>query len=639
VRWWRAGGRIPRRGIAGAGEDERARVISRRPDILCISSIDWDFIWQGHQEIMSRLAADGHRVLFIENTGVRSPRLRDLPRLRQRMRNWWKGTKGFRTERANLVVFSPIVLPLPYSRVARWVNRWLLQRGIQRWMRATGFNRPIVWTFLPTPLTRDIINEVDPAITIYYCIDDLASSSHEARKITTSEQRLFRDADLVFVTSQKLKERAQQYSDRVHLFPFGVSLATFEKVRRESPQPPADIASLPRPIVGYVGGLHQWLDQPLIADLARRMSDVTFVLVGPAQVDVASLAEHANIHLLGKREHHELPRYIAAFDVGLVPYRLTEYTANVYPTKLNEYLAMGIPVVATDLAEIRRFNVEHGNLVHVAADAAAFERAIRTALSESSADAIPKRIAAAHENSWERRVEQMMTLVESALDKSESGASRWEERLRRLYRTASRRGLQLAAGAVILYLLLFQTTLLWWLAEPLKIDQPPQAVDAVVVFAGGVGESGRAGGGFQERVREAVDLYHAGYARHLIFSSGFVSAFKEAEVMRAVALDNGVPSEALLLEEEAVNTYENVVRTAAILERNGWQRILLVSSPYHMRRALLTWKRNAPGVTVIASPPPESQFYAHTRGATLEQIRGILQEYVAILDYWRKGWI
>ena len=85
--------------------------MARRPDILCISSIDWDFIWQGHQEIMSRLAGDGHRVLFIENTGVRSPRLSDLPRLRQRLRNWRRGTKGFRQERPNLFVHSPMVLP------------------------------------------------------------------------------------------------------------------------------------------------------------------------------------------------------------------------------------------------------------------------------------------------------------------------------------------------------------------------------------------------------------------------------------------------------------------------------------------------------------------------------------------------
>ena len=73
-------------------------------NILCISSIDWGFVWQGHQEIMSTLAANGNKVLFIENTGVRSPRLSDLPRLRQRFTNWRKGTKGFRQERENLIV-------------------------------------------------------------------------------------------------------------------------------------------------------------------------------------------------------------------------------------------------------------------------------------------------------------------------------------------------------------------------------------------------------------------------------------------------------------------------------------------------------------------------------------------------------
>ena len=80
-----------------------------RPDVLCISSIDWDFIWQGHQEIMTALAAQGHRVVFLENTGVRAPRVGDLPRVRQRIRNWWHSTKGFREERPNLFVYSPVL--------------------------------------------------------------------------------------------------------------------------------------------------------------------------------------------------------------------------------------------------------------------------------------------------------------------------------------------------------------------------------------------------------------------------------------------------------------------------------------------------------------------------------------------------
>src|SRR5215471_14439980 len=108
---------------------------THRPDVLCVSSIDWDFIWQGHQEIMSTLAARGHRVLFVENTGVRPPRVRDLPRVRRRLANWWRSTNGFRQINDNLFVFSPLIIPLPYSRLARWINRTLLLRSLGRWMR------------------------------------------------------------------------------------------------------------------------------------------------------------------------------------------------------------------------------------------------------------------------------------------------------------------------------------------------------------------------------------------------------------------------------------------------------------------------------------------------------------------------
>src|SRR5580704_1448480 len=173
-------------------------MMPRRPDVVCVSSIDWDFIWQGHQEIMSTLAAEGHRVLFIENTGVRAPSAKDLPRVRQRLWNWWRSTKGFRQVRENLFVYSPLIVPLPYSKLARWLNRTLLMRSLGRWMRITGFSRPIAWTFLPTPLARDLMQRLDSELTIYYCIDDLASSSPEAKRITASENQLFREADLVF---------------------------------------------------------------------------------------------------------------------------------------------------------------------------------------------------------------------------------------------------------------------------------------------------------------------------------------------------------------------------------------------------------------------------------------------------------
>ena len=609
------------------------------PDILCISSIDWDFIWQGHQEIMSTLAAEGHRVLFLENTGVRAPKVRDLPRVRQRIRNWWRGTKGFREERPNLFVYSPLVFPFPYSRIARWVNRFLLMRSLRRWMRATGFYRPIVWTFLPTPLALDLLRELDPRLTIYYCIDDLASSSLAARRIVPSEQRLFKEADLVFVTSEALRKRAAQFSSRVHLFPFGVSFERFDQVRAGNEPAPADLARLGHPIVGYVGGLHQWVDQQLIAATASRLPEASFALVGPPQTDVSALESCANVTLFGQRPHAELPAYVKHFDVGIVPYRLTDYTENVYPTKLNEYLVMGIPVVATDLPEIRRFNADHGNIVSIAAGADAFASAVRAAFRKTPESEIARRVEIAHTNSWQSRIAAMKRLIDEASDQRAASGQRWDEKLRRVYRRTRTRIAQVVLGLTALYLLVFNTNLLWTVASPLVRSVPPAAADAIVVFAGGVGESGKAGGGAQERIAQAVALYKGGYAPVLILSSGYVYSFQEAEVMRALAVDQGVPASAILLEKQATNTYQNVKFVDDILREHKWRRVLLVSSPYHMRRALLVWHKQAPEVEVLPTPAPHSQFYEHVRGATLEQVRGILQEYVAIVAYWRRGWV
>src|SRR5207249_2463621 len=112
---------------------------------------------------------------------------------------------------------------------------------------------------------------LDPAVSVYYCIDDFASSSKAAGRITQSEQRLFAEMDLVFVTSEKLRERAARFSNRVHLFPFGVSFKKFEEIRTAPAQIPSDLADLTHPIVGYVGGIHQWMDLDLIGGIARSM--------------------------------------------------------------------------------------------------------------------------------------------------------------------------------------------------------------------------------------------------------------------------------------------------------------------------------------------------------------------------------
>ena len=383
--------------------------------IVCMSSIDWEFNWQGHQQIMSALAERGNHVLFMENTGVRAPTLTDLPRLVARVRNRWRSPGPLRRERDRLHVHSPLALPFPYARVARAVNRTLVLHHVRRWMRVTSVRAPVLWTFLSTPLVLDLIEAIRPALSVYYCADDLPETSAGARKILPSETRLFREADLVFVTAERLRARAAASRSQVDVFPFGVDLEPFERARDGNGPLPADIASLPHPIVGFVGEVKRWIDEALLIEVAARMPHASFVLVGPIGTDASRLARRPNVHLLGPRPHAEVPHYLKAFDVAIIPYRLANVTAAIYPAKLNEYLAMGLPVVSTPIAELVRFDASHRHVISLAGNPGAFASAIRAALSSRASEAAARRVAVARGNAWDPRIDRMVALVEKAL--------------------------------------------------------------------------------------------------------------------------------------------------------------------------------------------------------------------------------
>ncbi len=617
-------------------------------NIICISSIDWDFIWQGHQEIMSTLARNGNRIIFVENTGVRSPGLKDIPRLKKRIKNYFKGVKGIRKEQDNLYVFSPLVLPFPYSWIARKINRYLLVSVLARWMKIIDFADPIIWTFLPTGLALDIIDNINKKLTVYYCIDNFSVSSASAKKIRASERKLLTKADLVFVTSQALYDYCSKFSKNVDIFPFGVNIEGFEKIRIAKTEMPGELKGINKPIVGYVGGIHKWIDQQLVKSIALELPDLAFVFVGPLQTDVSFLSDIKNIYFLGNKRHQELPNLIKYFSVTMIPYVVSDYTKNVYHTKLNEYLSMGKPVVSTGLPEIINFNRKYQDMVYIAGPAAGFIEQVKNAMDQDSDELRQRRIAAADDNSWQNRIEEMSGIIEKGIDRKKSDReARWREVFSVFYRTARRKFIRLSLTLGIAYIFIFHTPLIWFLAEPLKIVQEPQNADAIVVFAGGVGESGRAGQGYEERVQRAIELYKQGYAKNIIFSSGYTYIFKEPLVMKALAVSLGLPQEAIILEDEAVNTYKNVEFVSRILRRKEWNKILLVSSPYHMRRAFLVFKKIAGDIKVNYTPTQRSIFYAYDntdtsfkwKGVNLQQLKGILHEYLGILYYWWRGWV
>lgn len=619
----------------------------KNQDIICISSIDWDFIWQGHQEIMSTLAANGNRVIFIENTGVRSPGIRDISRLKSRLKNYFKGVKGIRKESDNLYIYSPLVMPFPYLWIARKINRFLILSVLKKWMKILDFSDPIIWTFLPTGVTLDIIDNVDNCLVVYYCIDNFSASSVSAKKIRATEKRLLKRADLVFVTSKALYDYCTEVSKNVSIFPFGVSLDNFEKVRRAATKIPEDLKDINKPIIGYVGGIHKWIDFTLIKKVALSCPEMSFVFVGPLQTDISILNGIKNIYFLGNKNHKDLPLYVKYFSVSIIPYLINDYTRNVYPTKLNEYLSMGKPVVSTNLPEILMFNQRYDNQVYIAKTADEFKDYLIKAVNYNSDTAGLARIKIAQENSWAKRIELMSEAIKIEIDKKRGALDqRWKETFISLFRKARNKTIEISLIALFIYAVIFYTPLMWLIAEPLKIAQDPVKADCIVVFAGGVGESGKPGQGYEERVQRAADLYRQGFSKHIIFSSGYTYLFKEPYIMKALAVSLGVPEGAIILEDKAKNTYENVLFSKELLLKNNWKRVLLVSSPYHMRRASLVFDKVAKEIKVIYVPVDQSLFYLREHSAelfmkqvNLQQMKSILHEYLGIVYYRFKGLI
>lgn len=611
-------------------------------NFVIISSIDWSRNWQIHQHLATSLVEVGHRVLFIENTGVRTPRATasDFNRVRQRLRNWFKSTGGFSDVRDNITVLSPLLLPFPYFWPVIQLNRWLLSRSIGKWIRANRFHDPLVISFLPTPLVQGVINSLDPLAVVYYCANDMAGGSTGAKKLQRHEDSFFAKADAVFCISHTLQDRAQRFNHKVFLIPGGADVAKFEAVRH-SQQCPAELRNISSPRVGYVGTVGTVFDQDMVCAAARAMPSVNFVLVGPESADTTALRALPNIHLLGPWPHDQIPSFLGSVDVTIIPYIRNTFTDSVYSCKLNEYLAVGKPVVTTHLHEMRLYAENHPGVIEVVSDTNEFIAAIQFALKgEKDPDAPERRVAAARQNSWEQRFQDINGAIEEVIALKQSHQARWQDRLKRALQSGRTRAWNALVALAVGYGLLFYTPLLGWAGHQLIVQQTPsQVAEAIVVFSGD-GEAGYVNASYQKRAMDALKLYQAGYGRTIVLSSGKRFALSETEVIRALLVNGGVPGSAIVSTHGVpTSTFENVTLVADTLRQMQIKHVMFVTAPYHTRRAAMVWAKQAPDIDVTVVKASDDVSADLTLPLPLRTARVVMFEYGAILYYKLKGWL
>jgi glycosyltransferase involved in cell wall biosynthesis len=291
-------------------------------------------------------------------------------------------------------------------RAANRVNASLLAVRLKGVCSRLGIERPMLWTFMPD--VGGMIGRLGERLVVYHCVDEYAAFSGVPREaIARMERELVRRADLVFVSSAMLLDERKTINPDTYLVRHGVDVDHFAKALDPATPVPAELAALPGPVIGFFGLIADWVDVHMIEALAARRPEWTFVLLGDVVTDVAALRGLRNVHLLGRKPYAVLPSYCRGFDVGIVPFRTNELTLHANPLKLREYLAAGLPVVATPIPEVARY----ASLVHLAEEPAGFAAEIEDALDENDPESRFRRVDAMRAESWTRRVDELDGLI------------------------------------------------------------------------------------------------------------------------------------------------------------------------------------------------------------------------------------
>jgi glycosyltransferase involved in cell wall biosynthesis len=357
--------------------------------IIVHSHLRWDFVWQRPQQILSRLAVN-HPVLFVED-----PIDGDGPRL-----DISKTPQG-------VVRIVPVIrhcgelstdeqcaTTLPLLRAALHGHPLLQGR----------FASAVQWFYSPMTAPA-FLNQFGTIGVVYDCMDELANFRFAPTDIVEREDLLLSRADVVFTGGYNLHRAKSARHSNVHFYGCGVDVDHFAKARAPETTIPEEIASLPRPILGYFGVIDERLDYALLAQLARTMANASVVMVGPlAKVQRAELPSLPNIQWLGQRPYSELPSLVKAFDICLMPFALDASTRYINPTKTLEYLAAGKRVVSTPVPDVLH---SFSSVVDIADLAEGFVTAVQNALSDPNPERITQGIKRARLSSWDAVVSSM----------------------------------------------------------------------------------------------------------------------------------------------------------------------------------------------------------------------------------------
>jgi UDP-galactopyranose mutase len=333
--------------------------------IVAFSHLRWNFVYQRPQQLLSRLAAQ-RPVFFVEEPDFDpngSPR--------------WERSNP----QANVVVLRPRT---PVQTPGFHADQLpALEPLIAELAAELEGTTPVAWLY--TPMALPLAEALGPGAIVYDCMDELSLFRGAPPELLSREAALLECADVMFTGGPSLYRAKQERHPNVHCFPSSVDAAHFRLARPsgEGDFPEAeDQAGIPHPRLGFYGVVDERLDLPLLDFIAGAHPEWHIVLVGPVvKIDQGALPQRPNIHYFGQRSYEELPRYLAGWDVCLLPFARNDATRFISPTKTLEYMAAELPIVSTPITDVAE---PYGDIVYLGDTAEEFLAACEAALASDS---------------------------------------------------------------------------------------------------------------------------------------------------------------------------------------------------------------------------------------------------------------
>ena len=392
----------------------------KNQSIICFGGEDW---WYHHPHskahLMRKFACAGNKIIFVNSISMGLPGMahKDLvPRIARKLRSY---SKLARETDEGITVVSPASLPFFGSAAARAVNRRVIGAQIRNLAKSRGLTKPILWIAIPT--AAELIGQFDESIIVYHVSDkydantmDHATDPVHIRKL---HEHAIDAADLVFYSGRKLFDEATRGRERSYLLEQGVDYDHWSRVGSGEIEVAPEVASIPRPRLGYFGAIEPWLvDQELIKRAARERPEWQWIFIGNRSrgLDIERLP---NTHFLPPVAYKDLPRYAAGFDVCVLPWETEQaFTSYGSAIKVREYLATGKPVVISPLPEYEPMS----DVLRIARTRDDFIKLVEDALRENDLAAPARRQAAVASGTWDARAEWVSELIERTLTAKEA---------------------------------------------------------------------------------------------------------------------------------------------------------------------------------------------------------------------------